>query len=67
MDGVNVPDASGAVCVCGKCNVPMELHPHQWCPYEYEAVREKGKIIAYFMLAKKEEQKNGLRKSKKAS
>jgi hypothetical protein len=53
MDGVKVPDASGAVVVCGKCNVPMELHPVQACPYLYVPREFKGRIIGYGMTRKK--------------
>jgi hypothetical protein len=53
MDGVKVPDASGAVVVCGKCNVPLELHPHEWCPFEYRATEIQGRTVGYSMLRKK--------------
>lgn len=63
-DEVKLPHASGAICVCGKCGLAMELHPVPQCPYEYEAIKQCGRRIAYYLRCKKPEkepEKNGLR------
>ena len=64
--GVAVPHASGAIAVCGRCNVPIELHPHESCEYEYVELRVHGSTVGYYMLKKKKSQKNGLRQKSKA-
>lgn len=39
--------------VCGKCNVPLELHPVESCPHDYQPIRINGRVYGYKMLDKK--------------
>jgi hypothetical protein len=52
---MNIPNASGAICVCNRCGVAMELHPVENCEFEYAVVKnERGAAIGFFRLGKKE-------------
>lgn len=50
---MKVPHASGAVVVCGKCSVSLELHPVKNCPYEYKPIKWRGRVVGYNMVRKK--------------
>ena len=40
------------IAVCGKCNVPLMLHPVDQCPYDYRPVSLNGHICGYAMVRK---------------
>ena len=41
------------ILACGKCNLPYKAHPVKHCPYIYEPIREKRKVLGYRVIRKK--------------
>lgn len=41
------------IAVCGKCNVALDKHPVEQCPYEYQPISHDGRVYGYRMLDKK--------------
>lgn len=37
---------------CGKCNVPMKVHPVKQCPYTYAPIKRGSKIVGYELKRK---------------
>ena len=50
------------IAVCGKCNVPLTLHPVPQCPYEYKPVEGYG-----FMMTNKKSHLNGQAEEKEGA
>ena len=55
-------EPSPYIAVCGKCNIPIELHPVPSCPYAYKATEGYGWMMTLLPERKKT---NGLLKEKK--
>lgn len=51
--------------VCGKCNMPLQKHPVENCPYIYEPIAHDGRVYGYRMLDKKN--KNGKTEKEKSA
>lgn len=41
------------IAVCGKCNVPLKVHPVKQCPYDYKPIVHNGRLYGYQMIDKK--------------
>lgn len=37
---------------CGKCLLPMKVHPVKHCPYTYTPIKHHKKIVGYRMKRK---------------
>jgi hypothetical protein len=44
---------SNMVAVCGRCNVPIELHPVESCDYEYAPIVLNGRRYGWRMVKRK--------------
>jgi hypothetical protein len=52
MDGVNVQQPREKPVLCGKCNVHLDRHPVEQCPYTYEPIYFNDRVVGYHLMPK---------------
>jgi hypothetical protein len=46
-------DGDPYLLACGRCQVPMKVHPVKQCPYLYTPIKQGKKLVGYKMRRKK--------------